>query len=123
MKILSVSAIILLIIASCNNNKKEKENVDGGPCSYKEEAHPAKLLSLQIIDSLSYDAQFEIEAGSQSADKPDTVLFHSLNNHYIEAKKIKSDTITVGKTYKYIVKTIVSGSCDPTVRIISLEKY
>lgn len=117
------TALVCAVTFACHNKPVGKENVDGGACSYKDEIHPAKLLRLETKDSLTYNAYFEIEAGLRGADKKDTLAFHDLNNQYIPADKIKKDSIREGKTYQYVVQTIVSGSCDPTNTIFRLEKY
>lgn len=120
MKNISLLLLIMLLQLACNNTTG---NVDGGPCTYKEGTHPARLIKLETNDSLVYDALFEIEAGLQSAGKKDTVSFNRLNNRYIEKTQIENDSIAEGKVYKYIIQTITSGSCNPDVRIIRLEKY
>ncbi len=119
MKNISLLLLVMLLLA-CNNTSN---NADGGPCAYKEDIHPARLIKLETNDSLVYDALFEIEAGLQSTDKKDTVSFNRLNNRYIEKAQIEKDSIAEGKIYKYIIQTITSGSCDPDIRIILLEKY
>ena len=110
-------------LSACNNGKQEKEVPAGGPCSYKEDTFPAKLIQLSTSDSSSYNAQFEITRRMNTPDAPDTVLFHSLNNTYINAAQIISDSIAVGKIYKLIEQNIVSGSCNPHLQHIRLEKY
>lgn len=120
MKNISLLLLITLLQLACNNTTG---NVDGGPCTYKEDIHPAKLIKLETNDSLVCDALFEIEAGLQSAGKKDTVSFNQLNNRYIEKTQIENDSIAEGKVYKYIIQTITSGSCNPDIRTIRLEKY
>lgn len=120
MKNISLLLLITLLQLACNN---KTGNVNGGPCTYKEDTHPAKLIRLETSDSLTYNGLFEIEAGLQSADKKDTVSFDRLNNRYIEKTQIEKDSIAEGKVYKYIIQTITSGSCDPDIRTIRLEKY
>lgn len=120
MKKISLLLLMALLQLACNNTTG---NVDGGPCAYKEDTHPAKLIRLETTDSLTYNGLFEIEAGLQSTDKKDTVSFNRLNNSYIEKAQIEKDSIAEGKVYKYIIQTITSGSCDPNIRIIRLEKY
>jgi len=117
MKLRWILLLPLIYMAACNN-KKEKEIPAGGPCSYKEEILPAKLVKLVTTDSLTYDAQFEI--GSTSTD---TVTLHFLNHTYINAEQVKKDSIATGKVYKLVEQTIISGSCNPHIRTIRLEKY
>lgn len=111
--------LYLLFITSCNN---EKNNIDGGPCSYKDNIYPARLIKLETKDSLIYDAQFEIGPGARSAGT-DTVSFHRLTNRDISAQQVVNDSLSVGSVYQFVSQTIISGSCDPHNETIRLEKY
>lgn len=114
--------IIAAIINSCSNGKKQ--NVDGGPCSYEDKIYPAKLIKLDPSpDSSEYDAWFEINRLNDApADYRDTVQYSPYNSR-IPNEQIKKDSIAVGKVYKFISRTIKTGSCDPHVESIRLEKY
>jgi hypothetical protein len=123
MKVYLLLLLPLICLGSCNGCKHEKEIPAGGPCTYKEEVHPAKLIRLQTTDSLNYDGQFEVQRGLQPANIADTVFFHFLNNTYIKVEHIKKDSIEVGKIYKLVEQSILSGSCNPHIQTIRLEKY
>ena len=118
MKFIRPLLLLLIFPGACTNRKKEKEVPAGGPCTYKEEIHPAKLIKLETTDSINYDAQFETGTGM-----PDTVTFHFLNHAYIKAEQVRVDSIAVGKVYKLVEQSIISGSCNPHIRTIRLEKY
>lgn len=109
----------VMLFVSCNNGGP----VDGGPCSYKETIHPAKLIYLETHDSTRYNAWLELEAGINSPDKKDTVYSERLNGGPLYAEQIKKDSITVGISYKFVVKNIISGSCTPRVDMVRFEKY
>lgn len=97
--------------------------MDGGPCSYKETIHPAKLIKLETPDSVRYNAWLELEPGIRSAGKKDTVYSERLNGGPIYAEQIKKDSISVGRIYVYVVKEILDGHCTPRVDIIRFDKY
>lgn len=123
MKYLLMLAVTTAFLFSCNNSKNDKGDMNGGGCSYKDEIHPAKLLALKKVDSLTYDGQFEIEAGIRNPDAPDTVFFHNLTNQYIKADDIAKDSIAPGKIYQYVIQTIVTGSCDPHIMTLRMKPY
>jgi hypothetical protein len=108
-----------LLFVSCNNGGP----VDGGPCSYKETIHPAKLIKLETSDSTRYNAWLELEAGINSTNKKDTVYSERLNGGPLYAEQIKKDSIAVGRIYKLIRREILSGHCTPRVDMIRFEKY
>jgi hypothetical protein len=116
---------VLLILTSaflffsCNNGG----TVDGGPCSYKETIHPAKLIKLETTDSVRYNAWLELEPGIRSSGKKDTVYSERLNGGPLYAEQIKKDSIEVGRIYKIVVKEIQEGHCTPRVDMIRFEKY
>jgi hypothetical protein len=110
----------ILFLISC---KGKKEEPAGGPCSYKEEIHPAKLIELRHIDSLSFDAAFEIGSRRQGGNSTDTEYFHSLNRQYITAEQVKRDSIMPGKLYQLVESNIISGSCNPHILSIRMQPF
>jgi hypothetical protein len=111
---------VAVFLMACNNGGNA---VDGGPCSYKNTVHPAKLIFLETHDSVRYNAWLELEAGINSTGKKDTIYSERLNGGPLYAEQIKKDSIAVGKRYKFVIKEILSGSCTPRVTIIRFEKY
>ena len=108
-----------LLYVSCNNGGP----VDGGPCSYKDSSYPAKLIYLETQDSVRYNAWLELEAGINSSGKKDTVYSERLNGGPLYAEQITKDSIEVGKTYTFVVKQILSGSCTPRVTMVKFQKF
>lgn len=115
--------LVIGTVLSCNNQKKEKENVDGGPCSYEDKVYPAKLVKLEASpDNSSYNGWFEIDNPSGNGAK-DTISYLRMTNQSISKEQLQKDNIAVGKEYKYVVSTIKTGACNPDIRTIRLERY
>lgn len=113
---LLLSAIML--ITSCNNGR---DTPDGGPCSYSDATYPARLIKTIPLNSEEYDAVFVLE-GVKSFHGDDTVYYSRLNNqHYIQKHEMLMDSMLPGKKYAYIVKNIISGSCNPHIEWLKLE--
>lgn len=108
------------LLFSC---KDEKSKVNGGPCTYRETRHPAKLIRLETRDSLRYEAYFELEAGVRSAGKKDTVSYEVLNYRPVTAEEVRKDSLAEGRICTYIIQDIATGHCDPHIQIIRLDKY
>ncbi len=123
MKQLQNFLAIAIIISSCVS--KKKENIDGGPCSYDDKVYPAKLIKLlPTPDSSAYNALFEVDMREGvAANQKDTLDYSRVNNRSITPEQIKKDSIETGKVYKYVFSTITSGTCDPKIEMIRLEKY
>ena len=122
MKVLITSIALVLIASSCSNNKKEKENVDGGPCTYEDKFYPAKLLKLEASpDSGSWNGWFEID--NPVGNGKDTISYLRMTNQNITKEQLQKDSIAVGAVYKYVVSIIKTGSCNPDIRTIRLEKF
>ncbi len=110
--------ILALMFVSCNNGGP----ADGGPCSYKDTVYPAKLIYLETHDSVRYNAWLELEAGIKSPDKKDTVYSEMLNGGPLYAAQIAKDSIVAGKIYKFVVRKIMEGHCNPLIYNIRFEK-
>jgi hypothetical protein len=114
MKIVIFFIVATLFIA-CNN---QEEIPAGGPCSYRSEIHPAKLISIKQIDSINIDAQFEI---SWQTSK-DTISYYMAKHHYLTADQIKTDSLNIGNVYQYVEEFMVSGNCNPHIKYLELIK-
>jgi hypothetical protein len=114
--------IIAALINSCSNGKKEKEIPAGGPCSYDEKIYPAKLVKLDAsADSSIFNGWFEID--NTSGNGKEIISYLRLTNRSITKDQRQKDSMAVGNVYKYVVRTIKSGSCNPKTETIWLEKY
>lgn len=121
MKRLFYLASIAAIINSCSNGKKEIPS--GGPCSYEDKFYPAKLVKLEASpDSSTFNGWFEIDNLSGNGSK-DTLSYLRLTNNSITKEQLQKVSLAIGNTYKYVVSTIKTGSCNPDIRSIKLEKY
>ena len=113
---------IAAIINSCKNGKKEIPA--GGPCSYEDKIYPAKLIRLDPSpDSSEYDAWFEIDRLNDAPPDYRDTVHYSQHNSRIPAEQIKKDSIAIGNLYKYVESIIKSGSCNPHIESIRLERY
>lgn len=101
----------------------EKEKIKpgrmvGGPCRYKHDTVPAKLLRI-VNSGNQYNALFAVKRCDDC--KTDTITHYISNNQYSKAEeKAKVDT---GKLYQFIIQSIVSGTCTPTIEHVNLEAY
>lgn len=121
MKLLLYILAMATIINSCNNGKKEIPA--GGPCSYEDQFYPAKLVKLEASpDSSTFNGWFEIDNPSGNGSK-DTLSYLRLTNNSITKEQLQKDSIATGNIYKYVVSTIKTGTCNPDVRTIRLERY
>ncbi len=109
----------LSLLFSCDNGSRK---IDGGPCTYRETRHPAKLIRLETRDSLRYEAYFELEAGVRSAGKKDTVSYEVLNYRPVTAEEVRKDSLAEGRICSYIIQDILTGACDPHIQLIRLDK-
>ena len=122
MKKIPSIALMFLMLAACHTGNNRKD-MNGGPCSYQDKIFPARLLKLVPVDSTLYDASFAVSGRRGADDTPDTLYFHQLTNNYIQATRVKTDSIEAGKIYRYVRQTIVSGDCNPNIETIRLEKF
>ncbi len=107
------------LLIACNSN----ENVDGGPCTYDDRILPARLVSFDTINAMSFDALFIIE-DSSSMQWRDTIRYSALtHHHYLSAEDIAKDSLVTGNTYQYINRTIKTGSCNPKIDMLLLKLY
>jgi hypothetical protein len=122
-KVFSVLFLLSILLIQCKSAKREKEyhekeNVAGGPCSYKEESYTATVLAIKKISDNYYDIQFLLkpEKGTYS-NLPDTMMLSALDRQTgpVEESRIKRDSIVVGKKCRYYIQEIVSGSCTPLI--------
>lgn len=125
--------ILPILILICNavpgqNNKLiriKREEVSANDCRYWEMTYPAKLIKLIPIGGPSiydgpFDASFEI---NMPGNKRDTIYYNSLTGKYIEPRQLEKDKITVGKTYRYITQSIISGNCPAMVKAIQFRQF
>ena len=113
--------ILTILLTACNNNRNGGDEIrDGGGCTYKDKAYPARLIALiPQYDENFYDAELEVEIWNRI----DTVRFHETTRRYLSGEEIRRDKIEIGNTYKYIESNIVTGTCSPHLFNIELTRY
>jgi len=118
-KIVIVSSFILMLISCTNSENAEPE---GGPCTYETKIYPATVIAIDNMDSTYADILFSIndEAGRLYRD---SVSWYMETKGWLELAQIKKDSIVVGKKYKYFVDKIKTGSCNPHIEKLLLEKF
>jgi hypothetical protein len=122
MKTILLLVFIPFILQACSNGQKENGNRTGGPCNYRDQIYPARLITLEASpDSSTYDAWFEIE--DPSGQGKDTINYLRMTNRLITKEQVEKGDIRTNHNYKYVVSTITTGDCDPDMRNIILEEY
>jgi hypothetical protein len=125
-----------LLLFSCNNKREEKHFLPeskeeikkddgpmaGGVCSYDRKAYPATLIRLNPVDSIKFDAVFVIHTPTEAVYR-DTLRYFQLTGNFLHKEQIIKEGIAVGKMYAYTEQTIVSGSCTPFIKLLTLKVY
>lgn len=112
---------IAAVLIACNSNK-EKEEPTGGPCSYETKIYPATVIKIEKKDSLKADIIFRIDDNTGRLYR-DSVSWYMEKREWILLSMIEKDRIGVGRKYQYEVQRIISGSCNPAIETLKLEKY
>lgn len=104
---------------------KRTEVSVGSNCRYWEMIYPAKVIELiptggpSIYDG-PLDISFEI---NMPGNKKDTVYYNTVMGKYLETKEIQKNDIAVGKTYRYITQSLISGDCPTMKKKIQLKPF
>lgn len=113
-------ALYILLLGACTNN--EKEEPEGGPCTYETKIYPATVIAIENIDSIHADILFRI-TDEEGQLYRDSVSWYMENKSPIELARIEKESVTVGKKFKYTVCQIKTGSCNPHIESLLLEKF
>jgi hypothetical protein len=118
-----------LYTAACNDAAKSpgsgntgKGNMAGGGCSYKNDTAIAEVVKIDKRDTDRYDILFVLRSAIFLPAGRDTLHYATEKHSMITGDELKTMGIKVGDHYKYIVSTIISGSCNPTVTQLVMEK-
>lgn len=112
--------LCLFFLFSCTHENKtssDEENVAGGPCSYNEEYFPIKILD---IDSTSED---DCELTLLKIVEEDTIYYSHYNPNLLELKELNKNKIKVGDTITFVEMNIQTGSCNPFIQTVSIDKF
>lgn len=96
--------------AGCRSHNEEPE---GGFCSYKDTAIPAKVVNIERVSPTQYDLTFKLDSNIFKPVPGDTVHFHSENGYFLDKAVFDSLGVDTGKVYIFLVREIVEGSCNP----------
>lgn len=131
MRVYTILLLLVLAIA-CNTKKKEEEKpvlppepqkeepIAGGPCTYKDNIYPAKVLKIAGQNDQTLDVSFEVKFDAKTKK---TITYSSVMNRYISPDEVMKSGILLDSTYKYIQSEIVTGTCNPKVNKFVFEKY
>lgn len=107
---------IIFVVSFILYAKKNYNEPDGGPCSYKDTYYPAIIQSIEI--EANYPRDFIMLVLKE--ESVDTVYFSDIANHYQYENELQN--VKVNDTITYIVSEIESGSCTPTIFSIDFSK-
>lgn len=110
-----------MLFLSCSDNK-EKEEPDGGPCSYETKIYPATVIKIEIGDSLYIDILFRVDDEFGNLYK-DSVSWYMENKNWLSISEINKDSISLGKKYQFLIDEIKTGACNPFIEKLTLLKY
>ena len=119
----AIICLLFVFSVSCNSKKKERDPNDvpaGGPCSYKDKTYPAKVIDIRREPNSPARVLFEVSYNSGSRD---TISYYMTNNRDITEEEIKQKGVAKDSVFQLVVSEIVSGSCNPRVKHLVLEKF
>jgi hypothetical protein len=109
------ACLFSLAMISC----KERDHVDGGPCSYKKKISPATIIAIEQIDSAHSEIRFAVIKSSG----PDTVAYSHFFHEFATGQVIEKSDLHVGNALQFEEHEIVKGTCNPYFYRLKLEKY
>jgi hypothetical protein len=98
--------------------EKPKEHMVGGPCNYRTDTLPVRLIKLEPSGN-EYDAWFVVQQ-CRNCDG-DTISYYLTNKQYIAAAE--KEQLTIGKNYQLLDQQIINGTCTPHIQQIQLVEY
>jgi hypothetical protein len=96
---------------------------DGGYCSYKDTAIPARVISIVPVNDGQYDILFILDSNTYRPAPVDTVSFYAENGQYLDKAIFDSLGVDTGKVYTFLVREIVEGSCNPFITTLVLKPF
>ncbi len=92
---------------------------DGGSCSYKTTIYPATIISVEVFDSAHAQITFVIARHNTT----DTMTYYSQFRKFATREIIEQNDLRVGNSVEYVVKNMISGSCNPHIAYLTLKKF
>lgn len=116
-RVLILSIAIGISIISCNGRK----NISGGPCSYQTIYYPATIIEIENADSLTNEVFFRVDYGG--INHYDTLWYSLAFGDFISTAELEKQNLKVGDVVKYEHRKIISGSCNPDIYRLTLNKF
>ncbi len=92
--------------------------MSGGPCSYNKTIHAAEVIGIYPTGSNSS----EIELLVKFHEVVDTLSYYIENGSYVSNFELQEKSIKIGDKLIYEEHQISTGSCNPEIYILKLEK-
>jgi hypothetical protein len=116
----SISAILILLALLAACGQRQNGAVAGGSCNYYTLVYPAIILSIENFDSTECDISFLINWGKGVTD---TLLYSVEHHNFLAQTELKKRGLAIGDTVCYKHYQISSGSCNPDIFKLSLERF
>lgn len=111
--------IISIYCCACNT---ADDNVAGGPCTYKYDTIPARIITIDSVDSNNHNLILAIE--KTGLYKTDTIDLHKEFGNYVTPGELQHENIHVNDSLIFVTGKIISGSCNPHAgTTIKLKHY
>jgi hypothetical protein len=108
-------ALSVLLITACH----ERGTPSGGPCSYKINVSPAKIIRVTPVDSTHSQVEFSVVKDNG----PDTIAYSEYFHAYASADEIRKYELVPGNEMIFQQHEIVKGTCNPYYYSLKLKKY
>jgi hypothetical protein len=108
-----------LLFISCN--LFEKQEPDGGPCTYDTRIYPMKVIKIEQVkwDSTHFDLEFERNRNQLK----DTISYSTITKAWLTKEELNKENIAIGNIVQWEEKTILTGHCNPMIGILILKNY
>lgn len=115
-------ALLLVVSAiACNSKKSSRDEPrDGGGCSYRYDTIPARVVKIERQATQQPRVLFVLLRNAASTD---TIPYFMANGKDLSEEEIKEKGVVEGAVFQFITGEIKSGSCNPSLKRIVLNKY
>lgn len=117
--IIGVALSLLVIIGLYFFIFKEKGQITGGPCSYTTIQFPATIVDIAEIGDNESDIEFAVDGYGNT----DTLSYYVTNNKAVSNQIIIEKEFKVGDVLVFECDEILTGTCNPSICGLKLEKY
>jgi hypothetical protein len=111
--------LAVFLIAGCNTTDS---NIAGGPCSYRDESIPVKVLS--VVPSADTDeCNLLLQLEDAAMGIKDTLSYFFETKKHLNTTILQQKNIRVGDSILLLNSVLITGDCTPNIRRIILEKF